>query len=80
MSAMGIFHQSFNEYYVQTTPRAKRFMTNYLKTLSPTSRNANLAKKLVELSIEPDPKNAYLGLPVDELELERGRGIKVAAH
>jgi hypothetical protein len=43
--------------------------------LSPSAQDAEIARKLVELSIDLHPRREMLGRPVDELRLSKGAGI-----
>jgi hypothetical protein len=68
-----------DEYAHETSQRAKDFMVPYLKkleSLSPDKRDIEIVKKLIELCIDLDTMKDFLGRPVDEVILERGKGIE----
>lgn len=68
-----------NEYATKATPRAKKFMNSYEKKLanrSPEERDIATVEKLVELSIDLDPLKRFLGAPIDELVLEKGKNVR----
>jgi hypothetical protein len=57
--------------YVQRTTETTRQNRN----LSPGEQDAEIARKLVELSITMHPRREMLGGKIDELRLDRGKGI-----
>jgi len=66
------------EFDQQASKRAQAYMKWYLPKISllkPTSQNAAVAEKLVELTILLHSAQEYLGFPIDELQLVRGTGI-----
>jgi len=74
MSGLG-FGEIVNEYVARQTPRAKQFMSSYQEGRLTSKEYRDLAAKLVQLSIDLHPKRAFLGPPIDELTLQRGKGI-----
>jgi hypothetical protein len=68
--------QIVKEFTQQTSQRAEKFMAPYAGNPLEEARNINLARKLIERSIELHPQREFLGLPVDELTLRRGKGIQ----
>jgi len=82
MGVLG-FPEIVTEFHFQTTDRARKLMSRYLRKISrltPEAQNAAQAAKLVELSIELHPRKEFLAKPVDELQLVRGKGINWLAR
>lgn len=76
--ALGL-NQVADEYIRETTESAKREMENYKRTLSkfpPRVQYAEIARKLVEWSINKHSRRDLLGFPIDELRLSEGSGIE----
>ena len=69
-----------NEFLGKTSTRARDYMSWFnasITGLSSGKQNANLASKMIELSILLHPKNQELGLPIDLIQMNRTVGLRV---
>jgi len=67
-----------NEFMLGVSPRAKKFMNDWRANnakLTPSSRNAELARKMIEFSIRLHPHPEEIGPPVDVLQIMPKTGI-----
>jgi hypothetical protein len=72
------FDEIANEYGLETSDRAKEYMTRFktqISNLPPMEQRARIASKLVELSVLFDPHKDELGFPIDVLQLRPTEGI-----